>query len=250
MRAHLRQRLERRPARRVVAEPAASASANSAGSFFGARPSVETRTISATARRPSSRMQRSTACGVLARQRPLGRVVAAALGAEDQEAAQPRPVVDGPGEAAGRVRDLARERRRLRHAARAVTLQIRHDAPPFTCVGVLNGVAALLLCKLGLRGKTVAEALQRAEQRVDLEQRVLAQLGRLERELEANRVRAVGDLQHEPPVAIATSPARVLDEDAHVGAAVKPGRFSRVCSSHEPGRRAAIESGRRAYCVR
>ena len=42
-------------------EPAAIASAKTAGSFFGARPSWLTRTISATARAPSSARQRSTA---------------------------------------------------------------------------------------------------------------------------------------------------------------------------------------------
>src|SRR6266545_5665738 len=78
-----------------------------------------------------------------------------------------------------------------------------------------------LLCKLGLGGETVAEAVERAEQRVDLEQRVLAQLRRLERELEADRVRAVGDLQHELRIAIATTPGRVLDDDTHVGVAVQ-----------------------------
>jgi hypothetical protein len=42
--------------------PAASASTNTATSFFGARPSSLTRTISATARGPSSATHRSTAC--------------------------------------------------------------------------------------------------------------------------------------------------------------------------------------------
>src|SRR5438093_8976885 len=79
-----------------------------------------------------------------------------------------------------------------------------------------------LLCELGLRGKTVAEAVERTKQRVDLEQRVLAQLRRLERELEVDRVRAVGDLQDELRIAVATSPPRrVLDEDAHERVAVQ-----------------------------
>src|SRR5213592_4132030 len=78
-----------------------------------------------------------------------------------------------------------------------------------------------LLCKLAFRGETVTEAVERAEQRVDLEERVLAQLFRLERELEVDRVGAVGDLQHEPRIAITTTPGRVLDEDAHEGVAVQ-----------------------------
>jgi hypothetical protein len=51
-------------ARRVILlpRPAVIASANSAGSFLGARPSSLTATISLTARRPSSRIARSTAC--------------------------------------------------------------------------------------------------------------------------------------------------------------------------------------------
>src|SRR6266508_5312741 len=76
-----------------------------------------------------------------------------------------------------------------------------------------------LLCKLAFRGETVTEAVERAEQRVDLEERVLAQLRRLERELKVDRVGAVGDLQHELRIAVATAAARcrVLDEDAHEG---------------------------------
>ena len=44
-------------------------------------------------------------------------VVGAALAAEDQEAVEPRPVVDRPGVAAGAVRHLVRARDRLRAAA-------------------------------------------------------------------------------------------------------------------------------------
>src|SRR5438128_2379680 len=80
-----------------------------------------------------------------------------------------------------------------------------------------------LRCVLCFRDETVAEAVQRPEERVDLEERVVAQLCRLERELEVDRVRAVGDLQDEPRIALATAPARrrVLDEDAHEGGAVQ-----------------------------
>ena len=117
----------------VSPRPAASASAKRAGSFFGARPSVETRTISATARGPSSPTHRSTALRVLARQRPLGRVVRAALRAEHEEAAQPRPVIDRPGVAAGRVRAWPGSGTRC-GTARAVTLQVRHGTS-FRVVG-------------------------------------------------------------------------------------------------------------------
>jgi len=45
---------------------------------------------------------------VLARELALGCVVRATFSAEDQEAFEPLPAVDGEGEAAGRVRNLAR----------------------------------------------------------------------------------------------------------------------------------------------
>src|SRR3954451_20650058 len=70
---------------------------------------------------------------VLARELPLRCVVRAALRAEHEEAAQPRPHIDRPGVTAGRVRSLALQRNPLRHAARAMTLQVRHLAPPFPC---------------------------------------------------------------------------------------------------------------------
>src|SRR5262249_59593424 len=69
---------------------------------------------------------------VLACQGPLGGVVAAALRAEDQETTQARPMLDGPGEAAGAVRHLTRAGNRcpLRHTTCAVTLQVRQVTPP------------------------------------------------------------------------------------------------------------------------
>src|ERR671922_174638 len=81
--------------------------------------------------------------------------------------------------------------------------------------GALATTVFTLLCELGLGAETIAEAMERTEQCVDLEQRVLAQLCRLEGELEVDRVRAVGDLEHELRIAVAAS-ARgcVLDEDA------------------------------------
>jgi hypothetical protein len=69
---------------------------------------------------------------VLTGELPLARVEGAALRAEDQEAAEAGPVVDGPREAAGAVRGLvgARDRSRLGHPSQA--LEIRHvDTPPF-----------------------------------------------------------------------------------------------------------------------
>ncbi len=74
---------------------------------------------------------------VLARQRELAGVVATALGTEDEEAAQPRPIIDLPGEAARGVGHLARsgDRIALRHAPRAEALQIRHLTPPFWGAG-------------------------------------------------------------------------------------------------------------------
>src|SRR3954453_9144460 len=85
----------------------------------------------------------------------------------------------------------------------------------------LSSTPLSVRCELGLDGEAVSEAIERAEQRVDLEDRVLAQLFRLERELKVDRVGAVGDLQHEPRIAITTTPGRVLDEDAHEGVAVQ-----------------------------
>src|SRR4051794_18431576 len=75
------------------------------------------------------------------------------------------------------------------------------------------------LGELRLCGERVAEALERAEQGVDLEEGVLAQLRRRERELERDRVDAVGDPQLEPWIAPAAAPA--ADVDAHVRVAVQ-----------------------------
>src|SRR5438045_4089726 len=89
----------------------------------------------------------------------------------------------------------------------------------------VSGLAAALLsllCELGLGGETVTEITERVKQRVDLEQRVLPQLRRLERELEIDRVHAVRDLQHEPRMATVAPPrGRVLDEDVYEGVAVQ-----------------------------
>ena len=112
--------------------PAASASAKSAGSFFGARPSRSTRGRSRPPRahRPRGRTP----------PRPLRSLASASTRTRSSEppsepstrkrrsraqmsTAQAKP----PAEFAC----LARQRCPLRHAARAVTLQVRHCAPPF-----------------------------------------------------------------------------------------------------------------------
>src|SRR5262249_29545847 len=93
---------------------------------------------------------------VLARERPLGRVVAPALGSEDEEALHPHPVVDGPGVPAGAVLDLvgAGDRRPLRHASRAVLLQVGHLPPPFRW---LNCEAAVVRSKAGVQPTELLE---------------------------------------------------------------------------------------------
>jgi len=87
--------------------------------------------------------------GVLARELPLGRVVTPALRAEDQEAAEPRPVVHGPGEAAGGVGHMARaaDGLRLGRPARKQALEIGHGTPPLR-VGRFD--AAVVLRRQGL----------------------------------------------------------------------------------------------------
>src|SRR5262249_50176816 len=68
---------------------------------------------------------------VLVRQRPRRGVVGAALGTEDQEAAEPRPRVHRPRVAVVGILHLARQWQPLRDAVLAVTLQVRHLTPPF-----------------------------------------------------------------------------------------------------------------------
>src|SRR5919206_3681681 len=93
---------------------------------------------------------------------------------------------------------------------------------------VLAAAMLLAVCiQLGLRIECRAKALKRAKQRVDLVERVLARCLRVELEPERDLVRAVGDPQADarlrgpaPPLA----KRRVLDEHAHVGAAVEAGQ--------------------------
>jgi hypothetical protein len=111
-----------------------------------------------------------------------------------------------------------------------------------------------VLSQLRLDRETVAEALQRCEQRVDLVERVGAQLRRLERELEVDRVDAVGNLQQELRIAAAATAATcggVCDEDAANASPYKPGRLRRsLTSTRAIGARDVTESRRRAYCAR
>jgi len=122
--AHPRQRVERRAPRRLVAETGGHREHEDRGivlrrpARLADRDDLGHRTRSVRGEAALDRL------GVLAGELPLAAVVATALRAEDQEAAQPRPVVDRPGEAAGAVASLARERRGLRRLA--LTLQIGH----------------------------------------------------------------------------------------------------------------------------
>jgi hypothetical protein len=98
-------RVEREPARLVVAVRGARASAKIAGSFFGARPPADGDDLAHRAR-PVRLDAAQDGLRVLGGQLALVGVVGAALGAEDQEAVQPRPVVNGPCVPACAVLDL------------------------------------------------------------------------------------------------------------------------------------------------
>src|SRR5215831_2909099 len=81
--------------------------------------------------------------------------------------------------------------------------------------------------QLGLRVERGAEALERAEQRVDLVQRVLARCRRVHLEPERDLVCAVRNAQPDPRLRRATTPrakGRVLDEDTHVRVTVEAGQ--------------------------
>jgi hypothetical protein len=128
---HVRQRVERRRTRRLVADGRRHREREERrvvlrrAALARDRDDLGHRTVAVL------RDRRLDGLGVLAGQRRLGRVVRAALRAEDQEATKPRPDVDRPSVAAGRVRNLARLRHRLRHAARALTLQIHRCCTSF-----------------------------------------------------------------------------------------------------------------------
>ena len=80
--------------------------------------------------------------GVLARELPLAGVERPALGAEHEEAAQPRPLVDGPREAAGGIRHLVgvRDRLVLARAPQAEAGEVvDRDLPPFSGLVVVGG---------------------------------------------------------------------------------------------------------------
>jgi hypothetical protein len=143
---HLRQRVERGPAGADIAEAGGHGEPEEGGVVprrpaLGAHPHDLGDRAGAVG--PDAALDRR---GVLARERPLRRVVAAALGAEDEEAAEPRPVVDRPGVAGVAVGDLSGsgDRDGLGHAPRAVALQVRHAHLP-------SGVVAVQGCGRGAR---------------------------------------------------------------------------------------------------
>ncbi len=126
--AHDRQRVQRRPARGEIRRTRRHREREDRR-VVGGRPALAADQCDLGHRaRPIGRDAAGNRVGVLARERPLPGVEGAALRAEDQEAAQPRPVIDGPREAAGRVGHLrgARDRRGLRRAPQAVLSQIGH----------------------------------------------------------------------------------------------------------------------------
>ena len=166
--------------------PAAIASANRAGSFFGARPSVADARRS---RRPPA--GRPRARHALDAPRAFSRVSVHSRGVV---ASRPRSRGSGSGAAASSRRpprrsrrrcsapDPSRDRRPLRHAPRAETLQIGHLAPPFDGVAASSAVAgsrtgvSRARSRARPRPQAVTEALERPDQRLDLVERVLAQL--------------------------------------------------------------------------
>src|SRR4051794_24564189 len=90
--------------------------------------------------------------------------------------------------------------------------------------GLARPVLLAVCVQLRLRIERGAEALQRAEQRGDLVQRVHARRLRVHLEPERDLVRAVGDSQPDARLGRSAPPlaeCRVLDEHAHVGAAVE-----------------------------
>src|SRR3954451_16547612 len=105
-----------------------------------------------------------------------------------------------------------------------MTLQVCHTGSPPSLLRC-RCCGSVVCGEVRLGGETVAEALKRAEQGVDLEQRVLAELCGRERELERDRVHAVGDLENErrlvsvPPLRCKLR--RVLDVHANERVAVQ-----------------------------
>src|SRR4029453_3382312 len=81
-----------------------------------------------------------------------------------------------------------------------------------------------LRVEVGLGDEADTEAMERAEQGVDLVERVLPASPRLHAELQEDLVVAVADPQPQPRLgdsASHSSPGRVLDEHTHEGAAVE-----------------------------
>jgi hypothetical protein len=140
---HLRQRAERRPPCRLVAE-AGSQREREERRVVPRRPALRAHAHDLGDRAGTVfRQAELDRLGVLPRERRLRGVVATALGAEHEKAPQLCPAVDRPGEAARGVRHLARaeDRRRLARPARADALQVTHREPPFvvSCLGSALG---------------------------------------------------------------------------------------------------------------
>src|SRR3954470_2441504 len=113
----LRQRFERRLARRLVAEAGGHREREDRRVVLrGATLSTDPNDLVDCSRTVRVEAALDRLC-VLAGECPLRRVVATALRAEDEEAVEPRPIVDRPGIAVGAVRDLVRIANRdpLRH---------------------------------------------------------------------------------------------------------------------------------------
>src|SRR5206468_10956138 len=89
---------------------------------------------------------------------------------------------------------------------------------------LLSSMLLAVHIQLGLCLECRLKALQRAEQRVALVERVCTRLGGMELEPERDLVRAVRDPQTDARLRRPTPPRaerRVLDEDPHVGATVE-----------------------------
>jgi hypothetical protein len=136
--AHVRQRVEGELARRLVVRRRGHREREDRRVVLRRAAVTGDRHDLAHGARAVGRDRASDRHRVATRQLLLTRVVRAALGAEDQEAPQARPVVDGPREAAGGVRHLdgVRDRLALARAPEAEAGQVvDRDLPPFSWVG-------------------------------------------------------------------------------------------------------------------
>src|SRR5262249_20796546 len=98
---------------------------------------------------------------------------------------------------------------------------------PRRCATLLRAPPLARCVQRCLGRERLAELGQRAQQRVDLEQRVVSKRGRLDRELEVDLVHAIADPQlqrrRRQRVTRRLLRRRVLDEDADLRAAVELG---------------------------